>query len=216
MKEFDALLTILDRLLAPDGCPWDKQQTLTSIRGAVVEEAYEVVDAIDSQQKVKITEELGDLLWASLFLCRLAEKEGKGSLDAILQEVSEKLIRRHPHIFGEAKVDDAEGVALQWDEIKKGERPSHHSVLDSVPKEMSPLLRAQKILQRMKKAGFSLDSHLETKPQDTEVALGNSLLTLLKEAIEGKVNADLALHKALAPVEAAFRQWEERENESQT
>lgn len=117
------LLKIIDLLLGPEGCPWDRKQTLLSMRASLMEEAGELVEAIDSGEKNNIVEEIGDLFFVVLFLARLAEKEGKGSVNEALQSINEKLIRRHPHIFGEEKKQlTEEEVLRQWQQIKAQEK----------------------------------------------------------------------------------------------
>lgn len=102
MREFDELIEIIDRLLGPDGCPWDKEQTLQSLRSSVLEEVCEVIEAIDLNDNAHIKEELGDLFFNTIFLCKIAEKEKRFTVTEILKELNEKLIRRHPHVFGES------------------------------------------------------------------------------------------------------------------
>lgn len=122
MKEFDELKDVIEKLLAPNGCPWDREQTLMTMRKSLLEETKEVIEAIDLNDNEKIEEELGDLFFNVLFMSRLAEKEGRCTIGAILKHIIAKLIRRHPHVFGDAKVETAEDVIKQWNEIKKSEK----------------------------------------------------------------------------------------------
>lgn len=125
MQEFQSLIDIIERLLAPDGCPWDREQTTRSMRSCLIEETNEVIEAIDHDDNRQMEEELGDLLFNVVFLCRLAEKEGRFNLKDVLQSIIAKLIRRHPHVFGEGKIlATTEEVLKQWKEIKEQEKKS--------------------------------------------------------------------------------------------
>src|SRR5262245_61160019 len=121
MKEFDELLEIADTLLGPNGCPWDKAQTYDTLKPYILEEAHELLEAIDLGDPVKIKEELGDCFYALLFLAKLAEQNEIFNIRDVFQLMLEKLIRRHPHIFGGVKVESSEDVVRNWEEIKKKE-----------------------------------------------------------------------------------------------
>jgi MazG family protein len=151
------LVEIMDRLLAPDGCPWDREQTLETLWPFLVEETYEVIDALVRDDAVDHCEELGDLMMQIVFQAAIRRQQGKFDIDAVVASISEKLVRRHPHVFAEAQgVDTPEKVLAQWDQIKakekegKGERKR---VLDGVPPGPA-LARAQKIGSRCGKVGF--------------------------------------------------------------
>jgi MazG family protein len=151
------LVEIMDRLLAPDGCPWDREQTLETLRPFLVEETYEVIDALVRDDAADHCEELGDLMMQIVFQAAIRRQQGKFDIDAVVASISEKLVRRHPHVFAEAQgVDTPEKVLAQWDQIKakekegKGERKR---VLDGVPPGPA-LARAQKIGSRCGKVGF--------------------------------------------------------------
>jgi MazG family protein len=152
------LVEIMDRLLAPDGCPWDREQTLASLRPFLVEEAYEVLDALARGDVAGHREELGDLLMQIVFQAALRRDEGAFDIDAVVAGISDKLVHRHPHVFGEARgVETADQVLVQWDEIKaaekaaKGETPRR--VLAGIPPGPA-LVRAQKVGSRCGKVGF--------------------------------------------------------------
>src|SRR5690242_4013324 len=152
------LVEIMDRLLAPDGCPWDREQTLDSLRPYLVEESYEVLDALARGDVAGHCEELGDLLMQIVFQSALREAEGAFDIDAVVAGISDKLVRRHPHVFGEAAgVDTAAKVLAQWDQIKAAEKAgkgeAKKRVLDGVPHGPA-LARAQKIGSRCGKVGF--------------------------------------------------------------
>jgi tetrapyrrole methylase family protein / MazG family protein len=133
MDEFKSLTDTLKRLLAPDGCPWDREQTMQTMRHLLVEETYEVIEAINLNDNRQMEEELGDLLFNVVFLCMLAEKEKRFTLQDALKHVVAKLVRRHPHIFGEVKLKTSEEVLKQWNEIKQNEssgKDSFRKIID--------------------------------------------------------------------------------------
>jgi MazG family protein len=152
------LVEIMDRLLAPDGCPWDREQTLDSLRPFLVEESYEVIDALARHDVAGHCEELGDLLMQVVFQAALRHREGAFDIDAVVAGISDKLVRRHPHIFhGTAGIDTPEKVLAQWEEIKAAEKAKAGTtpkrVLDGVP--LGPALaRAQKVSGKAGKVGF--------------------------------------------------------------
>lgn len=211
MKEFTELTEIIDRLLGPDGCPWDREQTLRTVRSHLLEETCEVLEAIDLDDNRKIEEELGDLCFNVLFMCRLAEKENRFTTADTLRHIIAKLIRRHPHVFGSVQVDTSEQVLKQWEAIKKTEY-THTSAIDNIPKDLPSLARAQKILKKVKKTSFSAFSQeVESNPNasESEEELGRKLFTLVAEAGETGVDAEQALRTFLANFERRFRAWEE-------
>ena len=122
MKDFSEILEILDTLMGPQGCPWDRKQTFDSLRESVVEEAQEVVEAVDEGDDAHLCEELGDLLFNVVFYCKIAEKEGKFTTANMLNTLKDKLIRRHPHVFGDAVINNEEELKAQWERIKQEER----------------------------------------------------------------------------------------------
>jgi MazG family protein len=146
----------MQRLLAPNGCPWDRDQTFESLRRYVLEEACEVIDAIDAKDPVHLAEELGDLLLQVVFLSELGRADGVFGPDDVVRGIVEKLVRRHPHVFGETTVSDAEGVARQWEEIKAREKAATgpRPLLDPVPRSLPPLERARRLSERVARVGF--------------------------------------------------------------
>lgn len=151
------LLAIVDRLRAPDGCPWDREQTAKSVAPHLVEEAHEVVDAVESKTDADVIEESGDLLMGICLLARIQEQAGKFSLADIANAVSEKLVRRHPHVFGDVTVGSAEQALDNWERIKRGEREekkTDSSAIAGVPAAMPALQRAQRVGQKAMSAGF--------------------------------------------------------------
>ncbi|HEY3295932.1 MAG TPA: nucleoside triphosphate pyrophosphohydrolase [bacterium] len=152
-EEFTRLLDIMKRLRAPDGCPWDREQTHRSLRPYLMEEMYEVLDTLDREAYGELKKELGDLLLQIVFHCQLAEEEGLFTAADVVAEISDKLIRRHPHVFGEAKVDDARGVLRQWEKIKLNE--SHRpKLLEGVPLGQPALNRAFRVQEKAAGIGF--------------------------------------------------------------
>lgn len=145
----------MQRLLAPDGCPWDREQTPESLRAYVIEEAHEVVDAIDRGAREELRDELGDLLLQIVFQAELARARGWFGPDDVIAAICDKLVRRHPHVFGEVQVSGSAEVIANWEAIKKSERAPGSSVLDGVPAALPALLRALRMGE--KASGIGLD-----------------------------------------------------------
>ena len=159
MLEFDRLTQIMAQLRAPDGgCPWDLKQTHETLRPHLIEESAEVLAAIESGDKANLREELGDLLLQVVFHAQLASENGDFSIEDVAQTINEKLVRRHPHIFGDAQADDAETVKANWDAIKAQEKSergeTQTSILGDVPAQLPALSSALKISVRAAKVGF--------------------------------------------------------------
>ncbi|NLX46493.1 MAG: nucleoside triphosphate pyrophosphohydrolase [Treponema sp.] len=159
-ESFARLFTIVARLRAPDGCPWDREQSIQSIRGNIVEEAYELVEAIGEGEREHIREESGDLFLLAAMTTYMCEQEGSFSTAEALDSVSEKLLRRHPHVFGDSVADTPDAVVHQWNKIKeqKEGRRKKDSMLDEVPRHLPPLERAYKLQKKAAKAGFDWPS----------------------------------------------------------
>lgn len=157
MSEINRLLEIMRRLRGPDGCPWDREQTVESLKPYAVEEVYEVIDAIDRGDLADHCEELGDLLLQVVFQAQLRAEEGAFDFEQVAKAISDKLVRRHPHVFGDVTVADAGEVLVNWNAIKAGEKagkvPSD-SLLDKVPKHLPALLKAHDLQKQAAKAGF--------------------------------------------------------------
>ncbi len=153
---FGRLYSIVARLRAPDGCPWDREQTPPSLRGSVVEEAYELVEAIDEADPPHVAEEAGDLFLLATMICYMHEQKGAFSVADSLRGIGDKLVRRHPHVFGEAIAETPDAVLKQWDEIKEKleGRRKKDSVLDAVSRALPPLERAYKLQKKAAKVGF--------------------------------------------------------------
>ncbi|MFP4481659.1 MAG: nucleoside triphosphate pyrophosphohydrolase [Thermovirgaceae bacterium] len=152
-----SLMDVLKQLREPGGCPWDREQTMESLRPFIIEEAYELIEAIDSGDANVIAEECGDHLLQVVFIARIAEEEGNFDLGDVLDTLVEKLVRRHPHVFGDVLVADSDGVKKNWEQIKKEERRDKdrdHSILSGIPKSLPALVRAFQIQERAAKVGF--------------------------------------------------------------
>lgn len=207
MEEFKRLTDILDRLLGPGGCPWDQEQTMESLRCTVLEETCELIEAIDLDDNAHIKEELGDLFLNAVFLCKLAEKEKRFPMNDVLHDLNEKLVRRHPHVFGDAKAENVEDVLDQWTAIKKQEIKDYESVLDTLPKGLPSLARAKKAIKRMRKDGFDVSE--EGAPAfESEEELGDLLLKIAAKA--GDIDPEIALRKKLTHLEHQFRSFEKQ------
>ena len=152
-EKFDELIKIIKRLQAPDGCPWDREQTNASLLPFFLEEVYEVIESVDNENWPELKEELGDILLHVVFQAVLAEKNGHFSINDSLDHVNEKLVRRHPHVFGDAKADEAFHAKQNW-EAEKHKEKNRKSRLDGVPKTLPALIRAQRLQQKASYAGF--------------------------------------------------------------
>jgi len=154
LNQFTTLVDIIAKLRAPDGCPWDRKQTHSSLRENLLEECYEVLEALDERDSKRLREELGDLLMQIVLHAQIASEAGEFELGDVVKSINTKLIHRHPHIFGSMKVKDAEKVALNWEVLKQEEREADTSILTSVPKQMPALGYSQAIQRRVAQVGF--------------------------------------------------------------
>lgn len=155
-KKFEELVEIVEKLRAPDGCPWDREQTNQSLLPYFIEEVYELIESVDEENWETVKEELGDLLLHMVFQASIGEDEGKFKLADSLTNVNEKLVRRHPHVFGNAKADAAFHAKQNW-EAQKHKEKGRKSRLDGVPKNLPALVRAQRLQQKASYAGFDWD-----------------------------------------------------------
>jgi tetrapyrrole methylase family protein / MazG family protein len=205
-QEFKQLLEVSDTLLGPQGCPWDREQTLISMRESILEEACEVIEAIDEGNDINLIEELGDLLYNVVFFCKLGEKEGRFSTQETISRIYNKLILRHPHVFGEIKLADVDEVLAQWEQIKKQEKSDRKSLLDGIPKGLPALSRAYKIAGKMDRAEYDVEEDHKLFADEEE--LGQLLWELVRQARHRKINPETALRKEMLNQEQTFRQWE--------
>jgi uncharacterized protein YabN with tetrapyrrole methylase and pyrophosphatase domain len=204
MREFQNILEIADLLLGPNGCSWDREQTLFSLQPYLLEEMHELIEAIDSLDGSKMAEELGDVLYALVFVAKLGEKEDKFQLADAIEGVCQKLIRRHPHVFGNVKATSSEEIINNWEEIKKLEFKERKNILDGIPLSLPSLARAQKIIQKIRR---SQKKKIECAFQ-TEEELGEKFWELLEAAESKGWNAEDVLRRVAARREEAFRQNE--------
>lgn len=148
------LREIVARLRAPDGCPWDREQTHASLRGALIEECYEVIDAIERADDANLKEELGDLLLHVVMHAQIAGERDAFTLEEVAADICEKMIRRHPHVFGDKLANDSAAVLRQWEQIKQTEKGKPAGILDALPTSMPALLRAQNAQKKAARVGF--------------------------------------------------------------
>jgi tetrapyrrole methylase family protein/MazG family protein len=227
MDEFRKLVEIMARLRAEGGCEWDRAQTHESLRQYLVEETHEVIDAIRGGNPDPLCEELGDLLLQILFHAQIASEIGQFGISDVIASISEKMIRRHPHVFGDATADTPEAVSRQWDHIKRTvENRSHESILGGIPKGFPSLLRAAKLSKKAARAGFDWErteqvlgkveeefSELKEAmsqgdPASMEHELGDVLFSLVNLARFLGLNAEVAMVSANDRFERRFREME--------
>jgi MazG family protein len=197
MKEFERLVRIAEDLLGPNGCPWDKEQTFFTLQPYLLEEVHELLEAIDLQDPKKIKEELGDVLYALIFIAKLGEKEGSFFLKDSMNEVSEKLIRRHPHVFGDKKIASSDEVLSNWEEVKKKE--GKKSPIDNIPPSLPALARAQKVIHKLRRQKNSI---VEEKISE---GFDQRLWDLVKEAEKEGIDAESALRRICLMYEEKHR-----------
>ncbi len=154
----NALLDVMARLRSPDGCPWDREQDHRSLRFHAVEEVYELIDAIEAGDDHELREELGDLLLQVVFHSQLAAERGAFDFEQVARSITDKLLRRHPHVFGDVKVKNVAEVWANWEQIKRAEKAGTHrervSALDGIPKHLPALLRSEKLVKKARKQGL--------------------------------------------------------------
>jgi len=153
-QNFDTLISIVERLRSPQGCPWDREQTMDTLKTFLIEEVYEVIEAIDEGDPAGLREELGDLLFHILFISHLAKEEGKFDIWEVIESVSRKMVERHPHVFGEKRISTSRQVEEAWFDLKKREKNQRRSVLEGIPRHLPALLRAYRITERASRVGF--------------------------------------------------------------
>ncbi len=202
------LLRVMAKLRSPTGCPWDREQDHMSIRLMAVEEVYELVDAIEAKDDKEMAEEIGDLLLHVVFHCQLAKERGVFDFEKMTRHLVEKLIRRHPHVFGKTKVKDINEVWANWEQIKKAEkhgtRHARKSALDGIPKHLPALMRAEKLVKKARKAKL-LDS---AKSSLTKRAIAGQLFALAQEAQDNGWSAEDLLRTEIKKRERILRRKE--------
>jgi tetrapyrrole methylase family protein/MazG family protein/ATP diphosphatase len=212
-QSFPALVAIMQRLLAADGCPWDREQNFASLRKYVLEEACEVIDAIDSGDREHLREELGDLALQVAFLGELARNEGSFGPDDVVRAIVEKLVRRHPHVFAEVDVKDSEEVVQNWERIKAQEK-SERGVIEGVPRSLPALYRAQRMSEKVSEELNELDEALASGDSSrVDAELGDMLFALVNLARHAGVDAETALRGSCDRFAARFAHVEQRVKE---
>ncbi len=227
MEEFKELVEVIARLRAKDGCQWDREQTHSTLRPNMIEEAYEAVDAIDDNDLKHLQEELGDVLLQVLLHSQIASEEGAFSIEDVSRELKEKLIHRHPHVFGNVKVNSTEDILNNWDKLKAEEKTHRKSAMDGISKAQSALMSAQKISKRAVKTGFEWpnekslyeciysefeefkEAEKEGNRDHMEEEYGDILFATVNLARWNKIDAEQALLKANKKFMKRFRKMEE-------
>jgi tetrapyrrole methylase family protein / MazG family protein len=223
---------IVAALRAPGGCPWDRKQTHESLRPYLIEETYEALDAIDSGDPAHIREEMGDVLLQVYLHAEIARERGEFSIDDVAQSIIDKIVLRHPHVFGDATVKDAGQVVERWEQIKKQEKPQRESVLDGVPNHLPALLKAYRIQQKVSRVGFDWEKigdvadKLDEEVGELKEALaagdrehiieeaGDMLFSITNLLRFMEINPEEALAKTIAKFTARFKYIEKRAAES--
>jgi len=224
---FRKLCEIVAKLRAPGGCPWDREQTHESLLPALIEEAYEVAEAADAKNDAHFREELGDLLLLVVMHAEIAQESGRFNIDNVLQEISDKLVRRHPHVFGTSDARDSGAVLKQWEAIKREEKKADSHYLASLPKALPALIRAQKAQSKAARVNFDwtevrdviakVEEELcEVKDaiasQDREMItdeIGDVLFAVVNLARKCEIDAESALQKATDKFVARFNRLED-------
>lgn len=228
--KFEDLLSIMEKLRSEDGCPWDREQTHESIKRSIMEEGYELIEAIDGGDPNKMADESGDLLLQVVFHAQIGKESGEYDIDDVTDAICQKLIHRHPHVFGEEKIETAEAVKDTWDEIKRNDREQKTiaSELKGVSKYLPALTRAEKIQGKAAKSGyFFMDSisvaescinKLKMIDENTdkivaEKYLGQVLFDIVTVAKNAGIDAEVALSRRLSDF---ISEYEKYESESMT
>lgn len=225
LDSFAALKEIIARLRSPGGCPWDRKQTHASLKPYLIEEAYEVLQALEKGTPQKLCQELGDLLLQIMLHAQIAAEAGQFNIDDVVQGISSKLIHRHPHVFGGDKVKDAEEIKLNWETLKQEEREENESLLSGVPEQMPALAYSQSIQRRVAGVGFDWEKVEEiieklaeevaeikqaADQQEKVEEFGDLLFTLANTARRLDVDLEMALRSANQRFRRRFTYMEER------
>ena len=205
------LLRVMARLRSPTGCPWDREQSHMTLRRHAIEEVYELIDAIEARDDVEMAEELGDLLLQVVFHCQLARERGAFDFEKVTRHLVNKLIRRHPHVFGQTRVKNVDEVWANWEKIKKtekhGTRHARHSALDGVPKHLPALLRAEKLVKKARKASL-LPSSKKPARKLSKTTLAGELFELAQFAQARGWSAEELLTNEIKKQERQLRELE--------
>jgi tetrapyrrole methylase family protein/MazG family protein len=194
MTQFERLVEIMRRLRAPDGCPWDREQTHETLKPYLIEEAYEVLDAIDGGNDANLAAELGDVLLQVVFHAQMASEEGRFGVEDVSRAIVEKLERRHPHVFGDVRADTPEAVVENWEAIKEAEKQEKDDqskgLLDDVPRHLPALLRAENLQRKAARVGFDWDK-LEEVTTKAKEEVAEFIETLDREDSPERVREEL-------------------------
>ncbi len=231
MSSFEELIRIVRVLRGPDGCPWDKEQTLKTLTPYILEEAYELVDAIENGSLEDVKEELGDALLHVVMLSNISEETSTPfNIYDVADHVGKKMIHRHPHVFGNTKVNDIDDVWKNWETLKKQEKPLTLSAMDTIPKQLPALLQAHKIQKRAERLGFDwpdqtgafeklqeeIKEFIEVEannPTHKEEEAGDLLFALVNILRKDKINPEEALRKANQKFISRFKHMEKTAKE---
>jgi uncharacterized protein YabN with tetrapyrrole methylase and pyrophosphatase domain len=207
------LLRVMARLRSPTGCPWDREQNHRTLRRHAIEEVYELIDAIEAGDDHEMAEELGDLLLQVVFHCQLAKERGAFDFEKVCRLIVEKLVRRHPHVFGTTKVKDVDEVWANWEKIKKAEKHgtkhARHSALDGIPKHLPALLCAEKLVKKARKAKL-VAGVKNSQRKLTRIVLAKELFKLAEQAQARGWSAEELLCEEIKKQERQLRRQERR------
>jgi len=228
-RSFDDLVQLMTRLRGPEGCPWDRKQTLPDLKPYVIEEAYEVVDAIDRNDRAALLEEIGDFLLEAVFITEITREEGSFDVYDSITAIHDKLVRRHPHVFGDVEAKDAEQVLVNWEKLKQDERKAENkSLLAGIPQSMPALLKASRLTEKAARVGFDWRRTEDVFDKvDEEIAelreavasdntahvheeIGDLLFTIANIARKVNVNPEEALQSANRKFMSRFQAMEAR------
>src|SRR5262249_4565334 len=211
----DDLLAVMAKLRSPKGCPWDREQDHMTLRYHAVEEVYELIDAIEAHDDHEMAEELGDLLLQVVFHCQLARERGAFNFEKVARNITDKLIRRHPHVFGDVKVKDVDEVWANWEKIKKAEkhgtRHARPSALDGIPKHLPALLKAEKLVKKARKAGL-LAAQGQTRRNQKKMGLAKELFALAESVQRRGWSAEELLRAEVQRTDKILRRKEHQEH----
>lgn len=203
------LLAVMARLRSPTGCPWDREQDHMTLRFHAIEEVYELLDAIEAGDDHELAEELGDLLLQVVFHCQLGQERGAFNFDAVARNITDKLIRRHPHVFGDVKVKNVDQVWANWEQIKraekKGTKHERPSALDGIPRHLPALLRAEKLVKKARKAGLAPE---RPRRQISKAGVARELFALAQLAQQRGWSAEELLRAETKRHEKTWRRME--------
>ena len=234
MSSFEDLIKTVKALRAPDGCPWDKEQTFKTLTPYILEEAYELVDAIENGTMNDIKEELGDALLHVVMLSNIAEEENHFSVYDVADYENKKMIHRHPHVFGDTKVESVDDVWKNWESLKKEEKADSASIMATIPKNLPALLQASKLQKRASRVGFDWpdmvgpfdkikeevaeleDAHKKQDRQNLEEEAGDVLFAIVNVLHKLKINPEEALRHTNQKFISRFKHMEKECSESKT